>query len=56
MRAGQKLLGFDIAAIQKEGYRTITPVIVTNSDDFASVQAKTGVQVRTLDELITISK
>lgn len=56
VRAGQKLLGFDIAAIQKEGYRTITPVIVTNSDDFASVQAKTGVQVRTLDELITISK
>lgn len=56
VRAGQKLLGFDIAAIQKEGYRTITPVIVTNSDDFASVQTKTGVQVRTLDELITISK
>lgn len=56
VKAGQKLLGFDIAAIQKEGYRTVTPVIVTNSDDFTSVTAKTGVQVRTLDELISIEK
>ena len=56
VRAGQKLLGFDIAAIQKEGYRTVTPVIVTNSDDFTSVTAKTGAQVRTLDELISIEK
>lgn len=56
VKAGQKLLGFDIAAIQKEGYRTVTPVIVTNSDDFTSVTAKTGAQVRTLDELISIEK
>jgi len=56
VRAGQKLLGFDIAAIQKEGYRTITPVIVTNSDDFSSVAAKTGMDVHTLDALISIEK
>jgi PTS system trehalose-specific IIC component len=31
---GQKLLAFDIAAIQKAGYPTQTPVIITNSGDY----------------------
>ncbi len=56
VKAGQKLLSFDIGAIQAEGYRTVTPVIVTNTDDFASVTAKTGVEVRALDPLVTIER
>ncbi len=56
VKAGQKMLSFDIGAIQAEGYRTVTPVIVTNTDDFASVTAKTGVEVRALDPLVTIER
>lgn len=55
VKAGQKLLSFDIAKIQAEGYRTVTPVIVTNTDDYASVTAKAGTQVRTMDPLISLT-
>lgn len=34
---GTELIRFDNASIQKEGYPVVTPVIVTNSDDFADV-------------------
>lgn len=34
---GQELLRFDIAEIEKEGYSMVTPVIVTNSDDYEEV-------------------
>lgn len=56
VRAGQKLLSFDIAAIQAAGFRTVTPVIVTNTDDFAAVTARTGAEVRALDPLISIER
>lgn len=40
---GQKLLEFDIALIQQEGYDITTPVILTNTDDYKSVElVKTG--------------
>lgn len=34
---GQELLNFDREGIEKEGYSTITPVIITNSSDFMDV-------------------
>ena len=37
MKKGQLLLTFDIAAIQKEGYDIATPLVVTNSEDYESV-------------------
>ena len=41
--AGQTLITFDKKAIEEKGYDTITPVIVTNSDDYEKViQAATG--------------
>ncbi|MGN0293141.1 MAG: beta-glucoside-specific PTS transporter subunit IIABC [Lachnospiraceae bacterium] len=39
VKKGQKLLEFDIELILKEGYSTVTPVIVTDSDDFNDVTA-----------------
>lgn len=40
---GQTLITFDKKAIEEKGYDTITPVIVTNSDDYEKViQAATG--------------
>lgn len=34
---GANLIEFDLTAIEKEGYPVITPVIVTNSDDFKEI-------------------
>lgn len=42
VEAGQLLMEFDIPAIEKEGFRTITPLIVTNSDDYAHIIPELG--------------
>ena len=43
VKKGQLLLKFDMAAISAAGYKLTTPVVVTNTDDFASVEpAATG--------------
>lgn len=51
---GQLLLEFDMEAIQKEGYETITPVIVSNTDDYESVTGVTGQEVAVGDELLQV--
>lgn len=53
VKAGDLLLEFDRAAIEKDGYQTITPVIVTNSDAFASVEAEMGTVKAGQDILLT---
>lgn len=42
IKKGDLLAVVDIEGIEKEGYRTVTPVIVTNTDDFSQVKAVTG--------------
>lgn len=37
VKEGDLLLEFDLEAIKKAGYQTVTPVIVTNTSDFISV-------------------
>lgn len=37
VKEGDLLLEFDLKAVQNAGYKTLTPVIVTNSGDFVSV-------------------
>ena len=56
VKAGDLLLEFDIAAIEKEGYKTITPVIVTNSDDYAQVERMTGAVTACRDTLMTLKR
>ena len=56
VKAGDLLLEFDIAAIEKEGYKTITPVIVTNSDDYAQVERMTGAVTACRDTLMTLTR
>ncbi|MDO4174417.1 MAG: glucose PTS transporter subunit IIA [Eubacteriales bacterium] len=55
VNAGDLLMEFDIPAIRKAGYKTITPVIVTNSDDYAEVTGNLGA-IRANDPLITVKK
>ncbi len=53
---GDLLLEFDLEAIRAEGYDPITPVIICNSEAYASVQAHTGTTVAALDALLTLKK
>ena len=53
--AGDLLMEFDIPAIRKEGYRTVTPVIVTNSDDYADIAGQLGA-IQAMDCLMTVKK
>ena len=54
--AGQKLIEFDIAEIEKAGYKTVTPVIVTNTDDFADVEGLASGDVAPQDSLIKVKR
>lgn len=55
VKAGDLLMEFDIPAIQKEGYRTVTPVIVTNTDDFASITGHMGA-TKAMQSLMTVKR
>lgn len=56
VKAGDLLMEFDIPAIQAEGYKTVTPVIITNADDYADVLAHTGGSVNAGGQLLTVKK
>lgn len=56
VKAGQKLIEFDIDLIKKEGYSVITPVVVTNTDDYASVEIKASETVTAGTELLSLKK
>lgn len=49
---GQKLLGFDLDLIRQKGYPTVTPVLVTNADDYASVTQSASGKITALDVLL----
>lgn len=54
VKKGDVLITFDLEAIQNEGYDTITPVLVSNSDDFSAVEAVTGRDVKPGDVILTV--
>lgn len=54
--AGDLLVEFEIGTINEAGYDTITPVIVTNTDDFTDVLTTTAPAVAENDYLFTIVK
>ena len=42
MKKGQLLLQVDLEAVKREGYDTVTPVIVTNGDELPVEKAAPG--------------
>ena len=54
VEAGQPLIDFDLAAISAD-YDPVTVMIVTNTDDFASVDAVTTGATRRGDELLSVA-
>ncbi|MCD8214628.1 MAG: glucose PTS transporter subunit IIA [Clostridiales bacterium] len=54
IKTGDLLATVDLESIKKAGYRTVTPVIVTNSDDYKAVkQVKSG-QGKVGDKIISV--
>lgn len=56
VKKGDLLLEFDLDLIQKEGYSTVTPMIVANTDDYAHVEAVRTKSIRKGDMAIHVSK
>lgn len=56
VKVGDPLIRFDEAVIKEGGYNLTTPVIVTNSDDFASVELITGGDVSGGTNILKVKK
>lgn len=54
VKRGQTLIEFDRDLIEKEGYKTTTSVIVTNSSDYKSVEPLVTGKVNPFDRLIEV--
>lgn len=53
---GQTLITFDKELIESKGYKTVTPVIITNPDDFSKIEKSKDEEVDFLDKLIISEK
>ncbi|WP_195988150.1 beta-glucoside-specific PTS transporter subunit IIABC [Clostridium sp. D53t1_180928_C8] len=56
VKVGDLLVEFDIKAIKEEGYETITPVLVTNPDNYKDVLTFIDREVKENEELIKVVK
>ncbi|MCI8585264.1 MAG: PTS transporter subunit EIIC [Lachnospiraceae bacterium] len=57
VKKGDLLIEFDLEAIAREGFDTITPVIVSNADDFGEIAADcTSGPVAVGDHLLTVKR
>ena len=56
VKRGQTLITFDADLIRSRGYSAITPVIITNPDDFKNIQKAAEGDVDFLDKLICSEK
>lgn len=55
VKKGQALLRFDRQLIEGAGYSLVTPVIITNTDDYAAVAVASTAAVNAGDTLLTLS-
>ncbi|MDI9217038.1 beta-glucoside-specific PTS transporter subunit IIABC [Clostridium tertium] len=54
VKKGQKLLSFNIDGIKKEGYSTVTPVLVTNASDLSDVIVIDNKEIEENDSIIKV--
>lgn len=54
VKKGQRLLEFDMKLIQEAGYSLVTPVLVTNSDDFTEVVPSEAEEVQAGEMLLRV--
>lgn len=56
VKAGQLLITFEREAIAAEGFDTITPMVICNSDNFKEIKTYTGSTVAVGDKVIGLVK
>lgn len=56
VKKGQTLITFDMDFIKSKGYKLVTPVIVTNSDDYSEIELKTKGNITTENTLLGLAK
>ncbi len=56
VKKGDILITVDLEAIKNAGYDVITPVVICNTDDYASVEALAGKEVGVGDDVLKITK
>lgn len=56
VKKGQLLIEFDLDAIKAEGYDTVTPMVICNSEHYRTISTYTGKQVSRGDAVIKVSK
>ena len=54
VKKGDLLAEFDMEAVKAAGYRTVTPVIVTNTDNFSHIRILKSGMVTTADEVLAV--
>ena len=54
VKKGDLLISFDQQAIEKAGYETVTPVIVTNSESYQVLETVTGQDVKAGEPVLTV--
>lgn len=54
VKAGDELVKFDIPAIKKAGYSVTTPIVVTNSQDYADIERTADGQVKVGQEILDL--
>ncbi len=56
VKKGQLLIEFDLDAIKAEGYDTVTPMVICNSEHYRTISTYTGKPVSRGDAVIKVSK
>lgn len=56
VKVGDLLVEFDIQAIKTAGYDIITPVVITNTNDFSEISELKSGLVKPKDEILKIKK
>lgn len=54
VKAGQKLIAFDIDKIHQAGYSSTTAVLLTNSDDYSNFTVKKAGQTERMEEIMSV--
>lgn len=55
IRKGDLLMEFDLEAIKNAGYSVVTPVLITNTDDYQNIESNTGTKVVMGETIIAIA-
>lgn len=54
IKKGQLLLEFDIDNIKKEGYSTLTPIIISNTDDYSDIIKTSEKEINYQQDFLTV--